>query len=94
MAESKPTVAVAGATGFVGQALREALKGKYRIVGLTRSPVRARALADDPDVEWRHCDLFSLAQVEGALEGIDYAFYLVHSMMPSARLVQADFEDL
>ncbi|MEO1482992.1 MAG: NAD-dependent epimerase/dehydratase family protein [Myxococcota bacterium] len=89
-----PTVAVAGATGFVGQALREALRGRYRIVGLTRSPVRAKALAEDPDVEWRYCDLFSLSEVERALEGIDYAFYLVHSMMPSARLVQADFEDL
>lgn len=90
----KPTLAIAGATGFVGQALRSALRGKYRIVGLTRSPVRAAALADDPDVEWRHCDLFSLAEVDRALGGVDYAVYLVHSMMPSARLVQADFEDL
>ncbi len=89
-----PTVAIAGATGFVGQAIRSALRGRYRIVGLTRSPVRAKALAGDPDVEWRHCDLFSLTDVDRSLEGVDYAFYLVHSMMPSARLVQADFEDL
>lgn len=94
MTESKPTVAIAGATGFVGQAIRCALRGRYRLVGLTRSPVRARALASDPDVEWRHCDLFSLTEIERGLEDVDYAFYLVHSMMPSARLVQADFIDL
>ncbi|MEO0814830.1 MAG: NAD(P)H-binding protein, partial [Myxococcota bacterium] len=91
---TRPVVAIAGATGFVGQALRAALKERYRIVGLTRSPVRAKALADDPDVEWRYCDLFSFAEVNNALKGVDYAVYLVHSMMPSARLVQADFEDL
>ena len=28
------------------------------------------------------------------MAGVDYAIYLVHSMMPSARLVQGSFEDL
>lgn len=93
-ADGRPVVAIAGATGFVGAALREALTPRFRVIGLTRSPLRASRHADDPDVEWRHCDLFSLLQVEQALEGVDYAIYLVHSMLPSARLVQADFRDL
>lgn len=91
---ANPTVAIAGATGFVGQALRTALQKDYHVVALTRSVVRAKDLADDRSVDWRYCDLFSLDQVERALTGADYAVYLVHSMMPSARLDQADFEDL
>lgn len=43
---------------------------------------------------WRSADLFSLADAEDALAGADYAVYLVHSMMPSAKLTQAKFEDM
>lgn len=89
----KPVVAIAGATGFVGRAVRLALVQDHTVVGLTRSPTRA-SLPDEDGVLWRHCDLFSLVELETALEGVDYAIYLVHSMLPSARLVQADFVDL
>lgn len=87
-------VAIAGATGFVGEALRHALCDDFSVIGLTRSPVRAEANARDDRVEWRHCDLFSLSAIETALAGVDVAIYLVHSMSPSARLVQGSFEDL
>lgn len=90
---SRPVIAIAGATGFVGQAVIAALADDYHIIGLTRSPTRA-AMKDDSGVEWRHCDLFSVAAVERALDGVDFAFYLVHSMLPSARLTQANFVDL
>ncbi|MGF1508164.1 MAG: NAD(P)H-binding protein [Myxococcota bacterium] len=89
----RPKVAIAGATGFVGHALRVALLDQYEVVGLTRSPTRA-SMTDADGVVWRHCDLFSMHQVEEALHGVDYAIYLVHSMLPSARLTQADFVDL
>ncbi len=89
----RPTVAIAGATGFVGQALRRTLVRDYEVIGLTRSPTRA-GMPDDDGVRWRHCDLFSISGVETALQGVDFAFYLVHSMMPSARLTQASFVDL
>ena len=91
--DPKPVVAVAGATGFVGKALLRELRDDYRLIGLTRSPTRA-AQGDDSGVEWRHCDLFSMSQVEAALEGVDFAIYLVHSMLPNARLTQASFVDL
>ena len=95
VADDRPTVAIAGATGFVGTAVRAALADDYRIIGLTRSPVRARINAAKNESEtWRHCDLFSPYAVRDALEGADYAIYLVHSMLPSARLTQADFVDL
>ena len=94
MAEAPPTVAIAGASGFVGTALRRALADDHDLVGLTRSPARA-ARADDGDpIRWRHCDLFSLREVERGLAGADLAVYLVHSMLPSSRLTQGTFADL
>lgn len=91
----RPTVAIAGATGFVGTAVRAALTGDYNIIGLTRSPVRARVYAEQqPRETWRHCDLFEPYAVRDALEGADYAIYLVHSMLPSARLTQGNAADL
>ena len=35
-----------------------------------------------------------MKEAEQALQGIEYAVYLVHNMMPSARLTQGDFADL
>ena len=89
---SRETIVVAGARGFVGRALLEALVDDYRVVGLSRS----EASPDDapPEVEWRAADLFRLHELERALEGADRAIYLVHSMQPSARLVQGSFSDL
>jgi uncharacterized protein YbjT (DUF2867 family) len=88
-AEDRSTVVVAGASGFIGQALAQRLAGRHRLVGLSRAP----RTGDGYD-EWRACDFFSLRDAEQALEGARYAVYLVHSMMPSARLVQGRFEDL
>lgn len=83
------TVAIAGATGFVGRALARSLQAEHRVIGLSRNP----PAGSGPPIEWRHCDLFSLMQTESALEGVDQAVYLVHSMMPSARLTQGSFQD-
>ena len=98
MAESvsrRPTVAIAGATGSVGTAVWEALRDDYNLIGLTRSPVRARVNANSaPGVEWRHCDLFDPYAVKDGLDGADHAIYLVHSMLPSARLSQGQVADL
>ena len=91
-ADPRPTVAIAGASGFVGKALREALAERFRVVGLTRSP--NRAARSEAGVTWRHCDLFSLLDLERALGDADYAVYLVHSMLPSSRLLQGTFADL
>lgn len=83
-------VALAGASGFVGRHLVRALAGAHDVVALTRSPGRF----DVPGAEARACDLFSLRDAERGLEGADAAYYLVHSMMPSARLTQGRFDDL
>lgn len=83
-------IVIAGATGFIGKALAEELAGEYRVIGLTRR----QPSKDCPSIEWRHCDLFSLFECEQALAGTDVAFYLVHSMLPSARLTQGNFQDM
>lgn len=84
-------VAIAGASGFVGRALIEALLPDYDVIALTRTTTGTRP---GSALEWRACDLFSLRDAERALEGADAAFYLVHSMMPSARLTQGRFDDM
>ena len=89
MSETKQTIAIAGATGFIGSQLCKALTDSFQIVALTR-----RHREDTGNITWRVCDLYNLDSCIAALEGVDSAVYLVHSMMPSARLTQAKFEDL
>ena len=81
-------MALAGATGFVGSHLIERLLGSVDLVGLTRAPRPPRE-----GISWRECDLFSSTSTRAALRGVDVAFYLVHSMLPSSRLFQGDFHD-
>jgi uncharacterized protein YbjT (DUF2867 family) len=94
--ESRPTLVIAGATGFVGHHLIPNLESRFRIVALTRSASRPAIGGGGPgaSINWRRCDLFSLEDVERELQGADYALYLVHSMLPGSRLTQARFEDL
>jgi uncharacterized protein YbjT (DUF2867 family) len=90
MSETRRTVAVAGAQGFIGRALLERLKGDPSVapLALARSP---RA---DLGAPARACDLLRAEDAERALEGVDVAVYLVHAMMPTDRLVQGSFRDL
>lgn len=83
------SVAVAGAAGFVGRPLVDALARRCRVIALSRT---ARSSAGA--VEWRRADLLSYREARAALAGADHAVYLVDSMLPADRLVQADFEDL
>ena len=96
----KKVIAIAGASGFVGKHLLETLgKNKdYKIRALSRSfeeddKKKLDHMAEKGNIEWVQCDLFSMLDLEEALEGVDYAVYLVHSMLPTSKLVQANFED-
>jgi nucleoside-diphosphate-sugar epimerase len=82
-------IAIAGASGFVGQLLIQELAKDFQVVGLGRSQIESQ----NSNIEYRRCDLFSLLQIEIALGDIDIAIYLVHSMLPTARLTQSTFED-
>ncbi len=91
IASKKNTVVIAGASGFIGTALAGELSPDHRVIGLSRRNPPALPVAG---VEWRRCDLFSLFECERALAGAEAAFYLVHSMLPSAHLTQGTFQDL
>lgn len=86
----RETIVIAGATGFVGHAVAAKLAERFDVVGLTRGRTDAKGAWD----RLVACDLFSLKDVERALQGATYVAYLVHSMLPSARLVQGNFADL
>ena len=86
----KQTIVVAGATGFVGRALVAALANDedYEVIGLSRG----RGALDGATM--RQVDLLDAEATRHALAGARLAVYLVHSMMPSERLVQGDFADI
>ncbi|MDQ0207689.1 NAD(P)H-binding protein [Alkalicoccobacillus murimartini] len=89
--ESKPVIALTGASGYIGNNLLKKLEKQANIIALSRN---GDNYENTENVTWRSADLFSLKDAEKALEGADYAVYLVHSMMPSAKLTQAKFEDM
>lgn len=84
-------VLIAGASGFIGHTLIEHLLNTtdVEIVALSRG-IRE---SNDPRVTWKQCDLFSLKDIHMAMEGCETAYYLVHSMLPSAALSQGTFYD-
>jgi len=87
----KPTVAIAGATGFIGRWFIHHYKDIYHIIALSRKQMTNRS--EESNVTWRKMDMYSLSSTTQALEGADYAIYLVHSMQPSTRLNQASFDN-
>ncbi|WP_297334857.1 NAD(P)H-binding protein [Algoriphagus sp.] len=88
--QQKPTVAIAGAGGYIGRWFIHQFKDKYHIVALSRKKVKKNP---HPQVEWRQVELYSITSTVEALNGVDVAIYLVHSMNASTRLNQGSFED-
>lgn len=84
-------ILIAGASGFIGHALIEHLlkDENIEIVGLSRG----LKTSTHPRLTWKRCDLFSLKDINEAMLGCESAYYLVHSMLPSASLSQGTFYD-
>lgn len=84
-------VLIAGGSGFIGKYLIDKLLATtdYHIIALSRSEKESH----HPRLTWKKCDLFSVYEIEQVSHGVDIAYYLVHSMQPSAKLDQASFID-
>jgi len=85
-------VLVAGATGFIGGVLvRRLLSEGADVRALVRDRTRTRGLPVEHErLELHEGDVLAPDSLEGAGEGIDVAYYLVHSM---GRGEGGDFEE-
>ncbi len=90
----RPKLAIAGASGSIGTAVCRELADDYEIVALTRSLAGSKLQDKNIPVTWQFCDFFSMRGVETALAGIEFAIYLIHTRIPTARLDQAQSEDM
>ena len=79
------TIAVIGATGFVGRALVAALTERHDVVAVSR---RGNAV-ERPRVRTVAADAADAPSIRGALEGVDVVYYLVHSL-GSPRYAELD----
>jgi len=84
---------VAGATGFVGGTLvRRLLDDGVQVRALVRDSARTRDLpVGDPRLELHEGDVLAPTSLAGAGDGIEVAYYLVHSMGRGSR--SGDFEE-
>jgi len=74
--QTKSSVLIAGATGFIGHHLsRKLTESGYTLRGLSRRKSHPSA-----GVEWVEADLLQPATLPEALHGIDTVYYLVHSL--------------
>ena len=86
-------IVVAGASGYIGKALIPQLLERFPEASITALSRTAQPNSE-PRIQWRACDLFSLKDLEQALpDEVDVAYYLVHSMGPTAQLDQGSFAD-
>ena len=71
---------VTGATGFVGGRLAVALSDSgWQARGLVRDAARARSLAER-GMELHEADVLDAEGLRGAGDGVEVAYYLIHSM--------------
>jgi nucleoside-diphosphate-sugar epimerase len=90
----RPKVVVAGAGGSIGTAVSRSLAGEYDIIALVGSQDRVPETEIGRSLTWRSCEPFSRQDVENAIADCDYLIYLVHTRVPTARLDQAESENM
>lgn len=75
--QTKPyNILVTGVTGFIGSKLVEKLSQKgYSVKGMSRQKIQ-----DKSGVKFVKADVFNPNELQTCLEGVEIAFYLLHSM--------------
>lgn len=90
MSESNSRILLTGATGYVGGRLLPLLEaGGYRVRCLTRRPDALKSNVGEK-TEVVKGDVLDSDSLVAAMEGIDTAFYFVHSMGSTADFEQED----
>lgn len=84
-------ILLTGASGYIGSHLKNKLKKDHEVIAISRN---THNKTDEENVTWKSADLFDLDEITKVMKDVDTAIYLVHSMMPSAKLTQASFEDM
>lgn len=85
------TALVTGATGFIGgEVVRTLLDDGWRVRILCRSASKAKQRPWGDDVEIVEGDATSREDVSRALEGVDCAWYLLHSMDDGSGFAEAE----
>jgi uncharacterized protein YbjT (DUF2867 family) len=75
------TVAVTGATGYIGGRLVPRLLAEgHRVRALTRDPGRLRDVPWGAQVDIVRADALAAGSLRDALAGVDVAYYLIHSI--------------
>jgi uncharacterized protein YbjT (DUF2867 family) len=75
------TILITGATGYVGgKLLNHLASSKYHLKALARFPENLLSRLPNHNVEVCQGDVLEEASLQRALQGVDIAFYLVHSM--------------
>ena len=75
------TILLTGATGFVGHhLLPPLLQEGHRVRAMSRCPAHKTDLLPHQNLEVVQADLLDEDSLRGALEGVDTAYYLIHSL--------------
>ncbi|HEX9064146.1 MAG TPA: SDR family oxidoreductase [Streptosporangiaceae bacterium] len=82
---------VTGASGYIGGRLvPELLAAGYQVRCMARDPAKLRDRPWSGEVEVARADAQDAAAVAAALDGVDVAYYLIHSMGTAAEFEQQD----
>jgi len=88
--EPKRLMLVTGATGYIGgKLLRPLTDAGYRVRAASRTPAKLDGHVP-AGVEVVRCDALDVEQVRAALEGVDTAFYFVHSLGTTSHYAELD----
>jgi uncharacterized protein YbjT (DUF2867 family) len=85
-------ILVAGASGYIGGQLIPRLQALgHHVVCLVRNPERLNGVRWE-SVEIRQADLLNPASLGGVMQGVDVAYYLVHSMADGVQgFIERDY---
>lgn len=92
--QNKPRVLVVGAAGSIGTALCRDLVQDHHVIALVGPGHPSAKYPSELGISWRSCEPFSQREVQEAVSRCDFAIYLAHTRMPTARLDQAACEDM